>query len=97
MVTQYDYNLLSMTQKADLLWQQGTHLLTRHASPFVINLYSVGDFFVEAYFIESSYYKGSHELQDLHSFRSEDLYTLRRPHPLEPYLDQIDLRALIQH
>ncbi len=97
MLTQYEYNLLPLTKKADLLWQQGRHLLNRPAPPFVVSLYLVSDFFVEAYFVESTYYPESHELQDLHSFCSEDLHTLRRPHPLEPYVDQIDLRSFLQN
>ncbi|WP_128543660.1 hypothetical protein [Larkinella soli] len=95
MLTQYEYSLLPLTMKADLLWRHGRHLLNRQLTPFVVSLYSVGDFFVEAYFVESEYYNNSHELQDLHSFCSDDLQKLRRPHPFEPYLDQIDLRLLI--
>jgi hypothetical protein len=85
-----------MPKKADLLWRHGQHLLNRKSPPFTVSLYSVGDFFVEAYFSESNYYEGNHELQDLLSLRSKKRNKLSRQHPFERYLDQIDLHSLIQ-
>jgi|GEM_PF-7134890 len=95
MVTQYEFNLLPVTEKADVLWRYGTYLLTRDAPPFLVKLYALGDFFVEAYFMRSSYQPESHDFQDLLTFRQQDLQTIRRPHPLEPYLDQVDLRTVL--
>ncbi|WP_266365887.1 hypothetical protein [Tellurirhabdus rosea] len=95
MMTQYEYNLLPITKKAELLWQEGTYLLTRQASPFEVRLYALGDFFVEAYFTASPLHPGGYEFQDVLTFRKQDLSRIRRPHPLEPYIDQVDLRMLI--
>lgn len=95
MLSLYEYNLLPPYKKAELLWQHGTYLLTREVTPFLVKLYSLGDFFVETYHIKSLYQQENREFQDLNAFRQQDLATMPRPHPLEPYLDQIDLSRLV--
>ncbi|MFC5408155.1 hypothetical protein ACFPMF_02450 [Larkinella bovis] len=96
MLTQLEYNQLPLAQKADLLWRFGQHLMNRPSPPFTVGLYAVGDFFVEAYFSESKYFEGNHELQHLFSLQFQNRSRLRNPYPLEPYLAQIDLRDLFQ-
>ncbi|GAB3271582.1 hypothetical protein GCM10027347_42940 [Larkinella harenae] len=95
MVTLPEYDRLPLTQKADLLWQHGQHLMNRPVPPFTVGLYAVGDFFVEAYFTESKYYEGNHELQHLFSLRSQQRQHSRNQHPFEPYVDHIDLLQLL--
>lgn len=95
MLTQLEYNRLTLSEKADLLWQHGQHLMNRPAPPFTVGLYSVGDFFVEAYFSESKYYEGNHELLHLFSVRSQNRMTAQSQHPFELYLNHIDLKKLI--
>lgn len=94
MLTQLEYNQLPLPQKADLLRRHGQHLLNRESPPYTVSLYSVGNFFVEAYFSESSYYQGGHELWDLLSIRTENR-SVTQPDPLDYYLDTIDLQRFI--
>ena len=96
MLTQLEYNQLPLPKKADLLWQYGHHLMNRSSPPFTVGLYSVGDFFVEAYFSESKYYEGNHELQHLFSMRTQNRLKSKGQHPFERYLDQIDIQSLIR-
>ena len=94
MLTQLEYNQLPLPQKADLLRRHGQHLLNRESPPYTVSLYSVGNFFVEAYYSKSNYYKGDHELRDLLSIRTENRSS-RQKNPLEYYLEQVDLQNLI--
>ncbi|MFD1140001.1 hypothetical protein ACFQ4C_02740 [Larkinella insperata] len=94
MLTQPEYNQLPLPQKADLLRRHGQYLLNRESPPYTVSLYSVGNFFVEAYYSKSNYYKGGHELRDLLSIRTIN-DSCRQKNPLEHYLDQIDLQSLI--
>ncbi|MGV3556742.1 hypothetical protein [Larkinella arboricola] len=94
MLTQPEYNQLPLPQKADLLRRHGQHLLNRESPPYTVSLYSVGNFFVEAYYSQSKYYKGGHELRDLLSIRTQN-GPCNQKSPLEHYLDQIDLHGLI--
>ncbi|GAB3901315.1 hypothetical protein GCM10028803_25780 [Larkinella knui] len=96
MLTQIEYNQLPLPKKADLLWRHGQHLLNRPSPPFTVSLYLVGDFFVEAYFGESTYYEGNHELLHLFSLHTQNRRKSRSQYPFERYLDQIDLQALIR-
>ena len=96
MLTQIEYNQLPLPKKADFLWRYGHHLMNRSSPPFTVRLYAVGDFFVEAYFSESPYYEGNHELQYVFSLRSQNRRKSRSQHLFEPYLDQIDLHQLIR-
>ncbi|MGA0555119.1 hypothetical protein ACO2Q8_00585 [Larkinella sp. VNQ87] len=96
MLTQLEYNRLPLAEKAELLWRYGQHLMNRSSPPFTIGLYAVNDFLVEAYFSESKYYEGNHELQHLFSLREQSRKRSRSQHPFEPYLDQIELNELVR-
>ncbi|RRB07184.1 hypothetical protein [Larkinella rosea] len=96
MLSQCEYNLLPLPTRAELLWQHGQHLMDRQSPPFTVSLYLIGDFFVEAYFSESNYYKGNHELLHLFALRMKASRKSGHSHPFEPYLDQIDLNLPIQ-
>ncbi len=95
MLSQYEYNTLPIMKKIDFLRQNGTFLLSREMPHFLVKLYSLGDFFVEAYFSKATYFQDKYDFQDVLTFRKQDLACIQRPHPLEAYLDQIDLRKLI--
>ncbi|GAB3937994.1 hypothetical protein [Larkinella terrae] len=96
MLTQCEYNQLPLPAKTDLLWRHGQHLMDRQSPPFKVSLYLVSDFFVEAYFSESNYYEGNHELLHLFSLQLKSRHKSKNLDPFEPYLDQIDLRLLEQ-
>jgi hypothetical protein len=74
----YEYNMLDIDIKALILWDKGIFLLNRFEGDYSINLYSLYDFYVEAW------YKS-----DINSI--EELKTFKSMKPLEPYLDRINL------
>ncbi|MBW6491967.1 MAG: hypothetical protein K0B15_12320 [Lentimicrobium sp.] len=74
----YDFNILSNDDKADILWDRGVFMMNRSEDGFDINLYSLDDFFVEAWY--------NPEANVIEKFR-----TFKSLNPLEPYLDRIKL------
>ena len=69
---------LSDREKADMVLQQGTFLMTRELHGLKINLYAVEDFYVEVWYNPEPYY-----IQKIISFGGIVC--------LEPYLDLIKL------
>jgi len=74
----YDYEILNKDAKALLLWRNGTFIMSRLESDFSINLYSLFDFFVEAW-----YHGDINSIEKIRTFKSLEA--------LEPYLDRIKL------
>jgi len=74
----YEFNLLSIGDQTGYTWEHGTYLAHRRETHFVINLYSVNNFFVEVWFNPEEI-----KINKIRSFKSRKC--------LEPYLDGIDL------
>jgi hypothetical protein len=74
----YEYNALPEASKAHLLWLEGTYLMHRFEDNYKINLYSLFDFYVEAW-----YSPNKNEIEKFRTFKSLNALT--------PYTDQITL------
>jgi len=74
----YEYNALTDTEKGQLLWDEGVYLMSRFEDNYRINLYSLFDFYVEAW-----YELAKNKITKLRTFRSLNA--------LEPYLNFISL------
>lgn len=61
------FNLLSKQEQADILLEEGKYLYTRQEPEFLIDLYSLDDFFVEVY-----YHKHQKNLTVIKSFYAKD-------------------------
>lgn len=64
MLTLYNFNVLSESEKADAVWQ-GTFLADREERDLTIQLYSLNAFYVEVY-----YHAGSNAIVQFRSFSS---------------------------
>jgi hypothetical protein len=76
-MTLYQYNLLTDHQKTEVIWQ-GTFLDDRREGRFMVQLYSLGDFYVEVY-----YNQQNNQIMRFKSFRTTRL--------LVPYLKKIKI------
>lgn len=74
----YDFNILSIEDKAKLIWDKGTFLSNRKENDFGVNLYAFSYFYVEVWVSNDPI-----RIEDVKSFMSSDL--------LEPYLKSIIL------
>jgi len=83
MIGLYEYNLMSIDEKAQLLWDSGEFLLSNKTSNAATNLYSFSDFFVEVIY--------SNELNKI-----IDIKTFKNDTRLEPYLDLINVSKLLK-
>ena len=81
MIGLYEYNLMSIDEKAQLLWDSGEFLLSNKTNNAATNLYSFSDFFVEVIY--------SNELNKI-----IDIKTFKNNTRLEPYLDLINVSKL---
>lgn len=82
------FNLLTKAEQADMLLEEGNFLYTRDEPQFLIDLYSVEDFFVEVYYhkrqenlivVKSFYAKDQHG--EIHYDRIPDMaLAWRKPH-----------------
>ena len=82
MIGLYEYNLMSIDEKAQLLWDSGEFLLSNKTTNAATNLYSFSDFFVEVIY--------SNELNKI-----IDIKTFKNDTRLEPYLDLINVSKLL--
>jgi hypothetical protein len=78
----YGFLRLSMNERANVTWNEGTFLHNRKGNGFHGNLYAVEDFYVEVL-----YDTARNTVVDVTPFKSLDL--------LQPYLDTIDLSGLM--
>ena len=83
MIGLYEYNLMSIDEKAQLLWDSGEFLLSNKTTDAATNLYSFSDFFVEVIY--------SNELNKI-----IDINTFKNDTRLEPYLDLINVSKLLK-
>ncbi|MDB9984090.1 hypothetical protein OAE00_01050 [bacterium] len=83
MIGLYEYNLMSIDEKAQLLWDSGEFLLANKTINAATNLYSFSDFFVEVIY--------SNELNKI-----IDINTFKNDTRLEPYLDLINVSKLLK-
>ena len=83
MIGLYEYNLMSIDEKARLLWDSGEFLLSNKTTNAATNLYSFSDFFVEVIY--------SNELNKI-----IDINTFKNDTRLEPYLDLINVSKLLK-
>lgn len=74
----YQFNALSDSGKAQTALEHGINLKTRKDEGFIINLYSLNNFYVEVWYNENS-----NRIDRIISFNSID--------QLGPYIDDIDL------
>lgn len=77
----YEFAILNDNEKADALWKHGIFLMNRFEDGYSINLYSLFDFFVEAWYDDKKI-----AIRKFRHFKSINC--------LEPYIDQIDLNLL---
>ena len=77
-MTLYEYNLLDPDTKSQVLWDKGTFIMTRIENPYRINLYSLFDFFAEAWYNDDA-----NSIDKIRTFKSINA--------LEPYLSKIKL------
>jgi hypothetical protein len=77
----YQFNALTDPDKAQEVLEQGTNLKTRKDEGFIINLYSLSNFYVEVWYEE-----GRNRIGRIRSFRSID--------QLSPCIDDIDLGGI---
>ena len=77
----YDYHLLSLGERASLLWQQGLYLDRHSDNERTSNLYHINNFFIEAVV--------SHREN-----RIVDVTPFKMGERLEKYLMRVDLRDL---
>ena len=83
MIGLYEYNLMSIDEKAQLLWDSGEFIFSNKTTNAATNLYSLSDFFVEVIY--------SNELNEI-----VDIKTFKSHTRLEPYLDLIDVSKLLK-
>ena len=83
MIGLYEYNLMSIDEKAQLLWESGEFLLSNKTNNAATNLYSLSVFFVEVMY--------SNELNKI-----IDINTFKNDTRLEPYLDLINVSKLLK-
>jgi hypothetical protein len=77
-----EFKYLEKETKKRLLFDNGVYLASRQESEFIIELYQIDSFYVEAYFHESD-----QEIGYMRAFSSiEDLI---------PYLSKIDISSII--
>ena len=77
-----EFKYLEKETKKRLLFHNGVYLATRQESEFIIELYQIDSFYVEAYFHESD-----QEIGYMRAFSSLD--------DLLPYLGKIDISNII--
>ena len=77
----YQFNALTDPEKAQAVLEHGANLKTRKEDGFIINLYSLYNFYVEVWYDE-----GGNKIDRIRSFNSIDL--------LGPYIDDIDLEEV---
>ena len=77
----YEFNALPESERLAYVWERSTYLLRRQLATCWLNLYAVGDFFVEV-----RYDTEQNQITACRSFRSTIL--------LESYLARIDLTTL---
>ena len=74
----YQFNIMDENEKAQTLWDNGTFLTNKSDNLKSVNLYSLGDFYVEVW-----YDKPQNRITQIRSFKSIN--------NLSPYLDDIEL------
>jgi len=77
----YQFNALADPEKAQAVLEHGTNLKTRKDEGFIVNLYSLSNFYVEVWYDEDS-----NRIDRIRSFNSID--------QLGPYIDDIDLEEV---
>ena len=77
-----EFKYLEKETKKRLLFDNGVYLASRQESEFIIELYQIDSFYVEAYFHESD-----QEIGYMRAFSSID--------DLLPYLGKIDISSII--
>ena len=83
MRTLEEFNRLPPEARLTCIWEDGYHLASRlDQESVMVKMYQVGDFFVEIRF------PGPDKFEVIHSFRHSVF--------LLPYVDQIDLNALLE-
>lgn len=83
MITFQEFEKLNEQQRANRLWKEGTYLdLSRKTEKLIVDLYGIGDFYVEVFFDSFS-----EELLYVKPF-----YNLER---LSPYLENIDISNIV--
>lgn len=77
----YEFNILDENEKAQTIWDNGTFLTNKSDEEKAVNLYALGDFYVEVW-----YDKPHNRITQIRSFKTVN--------NLSPYLDDIDLDTL---
>ena len=74
----YDFNAQTDLEKAQVVLEHGTNLKTRKEEGFIVNLYYISNFYIEAWYDEDS-----NKIDQIRSFMGID--------QLGPYIDDIEL------
>jgi hypothetical protein len=89
MITFAAFNNLTLKQQLDLLCYEGIYLCSRQEPEFMIDLYQV-----DAYYIEAFYHRKTKKMISIRSFTSTDLlhpYFVNSSLPFfEPVITEID-------
>ena len=81
-MTMYQYTQLDATDQTCVLWNKGVFPRKRKTGEHTISLYQIDGFYVEVF-----YQPEDNAIERLRSFRSTG--------QLRPYLDKMDIRALL--
>jgi hypothetical protein len=81
-MTLFQFKQLENNEQGEVTWQKGVHLSTRFSGLHAILLWQIDSFYVEIF-----YNRIDDKIERLRSFRS----TI----PLGPYLNQIDINAVL--
>jgi hypothetical protein len=77
------YNCLSLKERAAIMRFKGVYLCSRQEPEFIVDLYQIDRFYVEAF-----YHERKNEIVQLLSFSSAD--------PLQEYFNKIDMNELLE-
>jgi hypothetical protein len=78
----YDYNQLSLGERASLLWQQATYIDRHSDTEMTANLYHINNFFIEAVVSHRE-----NRIVDVTPFKTGERF--------EKYLMRVDIRGLV--
>ena len=82
-VSLYEFNAQTDLDKTQVVLEHGNNLKTRKDEGYIVNLYSLYDFYVEIWYDEES-----NRINKIRSFKSID--------QLGPYIDGIDLGQVLK-
>ena len=82
-ISLYEFNVLTDFEKTQVVLENDTNLKTRKEEGYIVNLYSLPDFYVEVWYDEES-----NRINKIRSLKSID--------QLGPYIDGIDLGQVLK-